>query len=139
PTYQVGSNDGLYYDVLLPHRGWTMIQGEGPRYQFPSAWRKSSPDHKFDLLMTLYSGYGENTRWGYTVIHKQSNVELLVESEEWADWDQCGRLVYTDSGKLFVGQIRSDRIEPIQIADFSANKPKLIQSPPWARTWDQIG
>jgi hypothetical protein len=51
--YQVGINDGLYFDVLLPHGSWAMIQGEGRRYQYPSVWRKSSPDHSFDLLMTL--------------------------------------------------------------------------------------
>src|SRR5579871_1033559 len=90
--YQVGLGDGLYFDVLLPHRGWKMIQGEGQRYQYPSVWRKSNSDHRFDLLMTLYSGFGENTKWGYTIIRQQNNQELLLESEEWADWDHRGRL-----------------------------------------------
>jgi hypothetical protein len=71
------------------------------------------------------------------VKYDHDKKEFDIDSDEWADWDQQGRLVYTHEGKLFVGQIRGDGIAPVQLADFNANKVRLIESPTWAKTWDQ--
>jgi len=89
----------------------------------------------YKLRMMLVEGYSITSKYIFTVSNPQ--IEFTLDGNEWADWDQRGRLVYTDAGKLFVGTIRSNGIEPVELADFNPNKPKLIKSPAWAQTWDQ--
>jgi hypothetical protein len=124
--YEMGVGGNIYYNALLPNRGWIERQADG-------YWQKDNPAHSYRLFMTLAS----NDKWSFTLKRLQDNVTFEINSHEWADWDQRGRLIYTDSGRLFVGNIWSDRIESVQLADFIENRLKMIQSPAWARTWDQ--
>jgi hypothetical protein len=150
PTYDIGKydlsvRDGIYYNLLLEKRGWARIEGDFSwnkiLHHYESAkviWWKDSFDHSYSLLwMMPLSGYDH--RYRFRLLRHQSNAEFEVDNCAWADWDQRGRLIYINSGSLFVGNLLSDRIEPVQIADFSANQRKLFPPPAWARTWDQPG
>jgi hypothetical protein len=54
----------------------------------------------------------------------------------WADWDHRGRLVYAAEGRLFAAEMTEQGAsEPVQLADFNANRPEHVESPDWARRW----
>lgn len=145
PKYDVGVEDGIYYNLLLEKRGWVRIEGDFSwnkilhRYESPMiVWRKDSPDHSHSLIWNMPLS-GPDHSYKFKLLRHHDNAEFMMDSREWADWDQRGRLIYTNSGDLFRGILRSDGIESVLLASFSSNKPKLIQSPAWARTWDQSG
>ncbi|MEP7288510.1 MAG: hypothetical protein ABI947_22385 [Chloroflexota bacterium] len=124
--------EGLY-DLLLKRRGW-----QADLNKDPIQWRKDNPNHTYSLFMTSISGFGNNEICQFSLKNHLNNVEFTINCNEWADWDQQGRLVYTHEGKLFLGQIWKDQIESVQLADFNPNKLRLIESPAWAKTWDQV-
>jgi len=148
PKYDIGKydlslGDGIYYNLLLEKRGWIRIEGDFSwnkilhRYECARViWRKDNVDHSYSLLWTMPLS-GPDFRHQFKLLRHQDNAEFSVDSNGQVDWDQRGRLIYTNSGSLFMGLLQADRIEPVQIADFTSNRPKLFQSPAWARTWDQ--
>jgi hypothetical protein len=143
PKYDVGVEDGIYYHLLLEKRGWTRIEGDFSwnkvlhQYESPRVvWRKDNSDQSHSLLWTMPLG-GPDRPHEFKLRRHRDNQEAVVDSGEWADWDHRGRLIYCNSGRLFMGTLLSDQIESVQLADFNSNKPTLIQSPAWARTWDE--
>ncbi len=149
PQYDIGKydlsvRDGIYYNLLLEKRGWTRIEGDFSwnkvlhQYESPRVvWRKDNSDYSHSLQWMMPLG-GPDRAYEFKLLRHQDNAEVLVDNCEWADWDQRGRLIYISSASLFMGNLLSDRIEPLQIADFSVNQRKLFPSPAWARTWDQV-
>jgi hypothetical protein len=135
------SEEGLYC-LLLERRGWQPVvddsQSNADLDENPARWRKENTNHTHSLLMTfLPHASSQHNIYQFKLKFDQDQKEFDIDSDEWADWDQQGRLVYTHEGKLFAGQMRRDGIAPVQLADFNANKVRLIESPTWAKTWDQ--
>jgi len=125
----------LYY-LLLERRGWSTEQIN--QDENPVLWRKDNLTHAYSLFMASINGSKRGETWQFNLKRNHHESEISVNSDEWADWDQQGRLIYTHKGKLFAGQIRNDKIEPVQLADFNPNKVRLIESPVWEKTWDQF-
>ncbi len=143
PKYDVGVEDGIYYHLLLEKRGWTRIEGDFSwnkvlhQYESPTVvWRKDNPDQSHSLLWTMPLG-SQDRPHEFKLRRHRGGKEAVVDSAEWADWDHRGRLIYSNSGRLFMGTLLTDQFESVQLADFNSNKPTLIQSPAWARTWDE--
>ncbi|MHB8627443.1 MAG: hypothetical protein ACYDBJ_09005 [Aggregatilineales bacterium] len=132
----------------LKQSGWKAIS-EAVRFSYThphmyldepaTVYQKDSPDHKHRLTMQFEghnSGlYGDPRILTFSLQRNADQKEFLI-SDTWADWDHRGRLVYVEQGKLFVGELGTDEIEPQLILDFNPNRPKLIKAPAWATTWD---
>jgi hypothetical protein len=129
------------YSLLLERRGWQPVLSDGKSKVGPDEnsllWWKNNSKHAYTLSMTLLSEYGQGNTCRFNLKHKLDHREFNIDSYEWADWDQQGRLVYTSQGKLFAGQLGENGVTPVQLGDFNLNKVRLIESPPWAKTWDQ--
>jgi hypothetical protein len=102
-------------------------------------YHKFSSDRQYQLIMN-FEGY-HSRRYGdpgiltYSVVRMADEKEFLV-SDTWADWDQQGRLVYAENGKLFAGVLGTDDLESRLIMDFNPNRPQLVKAPVWATTWN---
>lgn len=132
----------------MQQNGWKVISlggkfKEGGRYisvyETPVICQKDSQDGNYRLTMELtgfnYKKYGGITLITYS-LKRLKDSELLLLNDTWADWDQQHRLVYAEAGKLYSAKIEPNGITPTLLADFNLNKPELIQSPDWAKTWD---
>jgi hypothetical protein len=58
-----------------------------------------------------------------------------IENITWADFDQHGRLVFANQGKLFAGTFDKSDLKLTELADFNGNKPDPQPAPDWAQKW----
>lgn len=54
----------------------------------------------------------------------------------WFDWDQRGRMVRVDGGKLFVAEFQDDNLVEHELIDLNGATPAAQKAPLWATTWD---
>src|SRR6266542_6582676 len=67
----------------------------------------------------------------YALRLADERVEALPDVT-WADWDQRGRLVGAQYGRLLHWQVPGG---PTVLADFNQQEPETLPPPPWAQTW----
>ncbi len=133
-------------ELSLQRNGWMMIQEKEQHYynvshiyEPPGIWEKTNGDYTISMKIV---GFDLNKRHRNRELHefrlldKVSSSEIGIETDTLANWDQQNRLVYVKAGQLLAGEIHNGKIEARVIADFNANKPKLITSPEWAKKWD---
>jgi hypothetical protein len=108
-------------------------------YDTPITWRKDHPEGIYSLTSTElgYSGNRYGSIYARDVTLLRDDVEIELLTDEWADWDQQGRLVYVSEGKLYIGHLQGGKVIPDLLHDFNPNKVQMIQSPGWAKTWNQ--
>jgi len=110
-------------------------------YATPEIHQKENADHTYRLTMQEngynYNQYGDRSVITYTLQRKRDQAEFLI-SDTWADWDQQGRLVYAEEGKLFAGNPGRVGTVPVLLKDFNPNQVRLIKSPEWAKTWTGV-
>lgn len=80
------------------------------------------------------------TRLSYTEVFSiralKSSMIWNIAGASWVDWDQQGRLVIAQDGKVFAGSIHSNgRVEKKLLLDLNASKPELLAPPNWAMKW----
>ncbi|MBX3061880.1 MAG: hypothetical protein KF726_02835 [Anaerolineae bacterium] len=113
--------------------------GIGVTYEPPLTFSRTSPNAQSHLRM-LERGYSFKARYGsprlirYTIQRVADGKEFQI-SDTWADWDQRGRLVYAEKGKLFTAQINEDGVQPTLLADFNPNQPTEVPPSEWATKW----
>jgi hypothetical protein len=68
----------------------------------------------------------------YAVFMESRGDVIPLGRATWADWDQRGRLVIAQDGRLFhwepPGTLR-------ELADFNPQRPDPAPAPAWAETW----
>lgn len=110
-------------------------------YATPEIHQKEDVGHNYRLTMQEngynYKQYGDRSVITYTLQRKRDQAEFLI-SDTWADWDQQGRFVYAEQGKLFAGNPGRVGTTPVLLKDFNPNQVRLIQSPEWAKTWTGV-
>jgi hypothetical protein len=125
----------VLYNRLL-RDGWQPL----PDISNPAiSWEKRDPSGRMTLMMTqatapkfrVYGGpyvvtYGVRTESG-------GEVQPLGRAT-WADWDQRGRLVLAQDGRLLHRQASGALRE---LADFAEQRPVPVASPPWAHAWPE--
>lgn len=102
----------------------------------PGIHEKPHPVQPLTLVMTTTLN-GFQHQYRYAIRDAAGNEQELTKTE-WADWDQQGRLVFTQTGKVFA--VASDAIgqgPPEEKADLNGNKPEPIECPQWARVWPE--
>lgn len=106
----------------------------------PFILQKTRPDGTYTLTME-YEGhlsgraYGNSEFITYSCRHNPTGTDFVI-SDTWADWDSQGRLVFVEEGRLLVGDLKDGVMSPRLVYDFNPERPELIRSPEWARTWD---
>ncbi len=147
--------DNIYMQRLHAY-GWTLVhEGHSNPYVFqnpyatwgyiadgttdPTIRHKRTENKPYRLIMYDY-GYtyvssGDPHVFRYALYNEQTKVNIPIATDEWADFDQQGRLVYVNNGALFAAHLTQTGMVEHQIADFNEQRPKLIQSPTWAHTW----
>ncbi len=124
-------------DQLFPRRlvrdGWTLTTPGDVNQDMavPSGRLTRQRGHlqlglEFDFQKTLYTLVDEAAPAG---------DPPLLETQEWADWDQQGRLVLARQGKLLSATQVAGRLVFQEIADFNARHPVRILAPSHARSW----
>ena len=65
-----------------------------------------------------------------------SNSAVHPFEEEWADWDQSGRIIVSQEGRILAGKgIRRKTLHFEELADFNGDRPENIETPEWAKRW----
>jgi hypothetical protein len=102
---------GNMFYLRLLHSGWELIDKEGP----PWKWKKASPRGKDALLMDRSC-----MQPSYFLI-QGSNSAVHPFEEEWADWDQSGRIIVSQEGRILAGKgIRRKTLHFEELADSMA-------------------
>jgi hypothetical protein len=110
--------------------GWTWVPGASPE-----RWERRHDSKNLTLIMIHHDGEGRPDP-------ERSGVEYLVRAEPelelyslgdvtWADWDQRGRLVLAQQGRLLSWEPPNRFIE---ITDLNNQIPETIEAPDWARS-----
>jgi hypothetical protein len=99
-------------------------------------WEHRHPEQELTLLMldraADFHAYGGRHQTEYAV-RLEPDVELYpLGHATWADWDQQGRLVVAQGGRLLAWMAPNQFAE---IADFNPQTPESIEAPAWAQTW----
>jgi hypothetical protein len=111
--------------------GWQLV-AEAPR----ETWEHRHPRQPLMLIMTQAScefrAYGGPYRLEYTVRPEPGAERIALGQATWADWDQHGRLVLAQQGRLLEWQPATGlRI----LADFTDQAPEPAPAPDWAIGW----
>ncbi len=111
--------------------GWTRAEA-GPE----EVWEHPHRDRQLTLLLldraADFHAYGGRYRSEYAV-RAEPDLELYpLGQATWADWDQQGRLVLAQGGRLLTWT-PPDIVE--EIADFNPQTPESVATPSWAQTW----
>jgi len=100
----------------------------------PSIHEKPHPTQGLTLVM-MATLIGFQHRFFYSVRDSEGQEEKFAGAE-WADWDQGGRLVFAQNGKIYA--LSADAIgqePPQELTDLNGNKFEAVEAPEWARHW----
>ncbi|WP_395143133.1 hypothetical protein [Armatimonas sp.] len=80
--------------------------------------------------------YGRSESPSYEVHDSRLKIVTSLSGAIWADWDQRGRLVYVQEGKLFTADLNiPGKFDPKEIADFTPLDKKRVRAPQSAGQW----
>jgi hypothetical protein len=121
---------GGWWRVPAPHDGGPLRAVRGPH-----VWLRRHPREGV-LLRMEFEGWnpkraGGPIHFGYSLATPEGDLVEVLDAT-WADWDQAGRLVYTDGGRVFAREAGA----PARcVADLTADTPRAVIAPAWAATW----
>jgi hypothetical protein len=116
--------------------GWTPVP-HTPAEMYET-WERRHPREPLKLVMTeMHTGFAFHPYGGpyiveYAVRAEHQGAVIPLGQATWADWDQQGRLVIAQQGRLLHWQPTGT---PRELADFNPQTPAPAASPPRARTW----
>jgi hypothetical protein len=116
----------FYY--RLERDGWTVTERHNSKWAVPQKWLKQVGDMRLEQEYVGYINQYGGTMFAYALNDQPLNAT-------WADFDQRGRLIVANEGKLFTATIRAGAIMMDEIADFNAHQPEQIETPDWAQKW----
>jgi hypothetical protein len=126
--------DGDWYQLLDME-----LEGKGGNSWYrkmnpPTIWRKQNPTYSIEKH---YFGWrfsqGEVNK--LFVVDNATGKKVSLGDATWADFDQQGRLVFANEGKLFAGTLDNGDLQLTELTDFNANKFESIEAPDWAKKW----
>jgi len=134
PPYIDGTNDWTDRTVWinrLLRAGWKRREGA-----VPETWERLNPGGDMILGMRIvtnleFRAFGGRYVIEYTVRPVLDGDEIEIGRATWADWDQRGRLILAQGGRLLHWQPAGITT----IADFNDQVPDPQPAPPWATDW----
>ncbi|MGZ3459202.1 MAG: hypothetical protein ACXU86_11955 [Archangium sp.] len=145
-THGRGEDLPIYNDILLG-KGWRRDEsgekkGELRALYGQHVWTKPEPQGRLLLRMELesidFTRPGGPLHFGFALLRASDGELVDVLDAQWADWDQAGRLVYSNGGKLFAARVMGTKgqyLETVQLADFTEDKPTRVIAPERATRW----
>ncbi len=121
------------YYFRLERDSWAVTERTDTKWALPQKWLKQVGDMR---LEQEYVGYFN--RYGGTVfryIIYDSKDQSFVLDAKWADFDQRGRLVLANEGKIFTVEIQAGQVVINELADFNGHQPESVETPGWAQKW----
>ena len=134
PPYIDGTNDWTDRTVWITRllrAGWKRREGA-----VPETWERLNPGGDMILGMRIvtnleFRAFGGRYVIEYTVRPVLDGDEIEIGRATWADWDQRGRLILAQGGRLLHWQPAG----LTTIADFNDQVPDPQPAPPWATDW----
>lgn len=133
PGIEVWGEDRSILDKRLRRDGWQLIRpGQAtnllftPSVKYPVWAKRGLEMHLMDVDFQAYGG-------PYVYWYVLDGLELGRCT--WADWDQQGRCIVAQDGKLLAVEVRGDTLIRHEIIDLNDRQPRRVQSPVWARRW----
>jgi hypothetical protein len=121
-------HENQIYSRLMRH-GWKLSESFGTHTDI--VFEKVNPTRPFILRQMFYRHAAT-----FEVQDRQRKVATPLTGAFWADWDQQGRLVYAQEGKLFTANlVVSGQLDPQEIADFTPLDKKRVLAPKSAGEW----
>jgi len=109
-------NDRLY--LRLRQVGWEVVEQKGRRLL---KWRRANPVGRGELLLDRSFSAARYYLAG------ANRSEPLAFDAEWADWDQKGRLILANRGKVLLMDARTDRLNRVPREELDVHlKPQHI-------------
>jgi hypothetical protein len=65
--------------------------------------------------------------------------DFRIAGDDWADWDQAGRLVFTRSGKVWSGRWMDNDLKCKLLIDLNDRRPSRVFSPKMGNELDRRG
>lgn len=135
PAYIDRSNDWTERTVWmnrLLRDGWTRTDETAPE-----VWERSGPDGTLTLVMTVRAATNFGTFGGrylidYAIRDDAQRIVGPLGQATWADWDQNGRVVIAQRGRLLCWA-PPDELQ--EIADFNPQQPQPEAAPTHANEW----
>lgn len=150
-TNRCGRGEDLpIYNDILQAKGWTLQTGDSP-------WRRDARDapplRALDPVKKCWSRSqagltlrmeledidvqkpGGPYHFGFLVMRESDQQWLQVLDAQWVDWDQRGRLVYAQDGKLYAAKPQGERLAFTELADFTTDQPREMSPTHQARQW----
>ena len=147
-TNRCGRGEDLpIYNDILQSKGWTRLdqKSRAPAFRaraperlgIGTIWTRTHAG--LSLRMELedidFQKPGGPYHFGHLVMRESDSEWLQVLDAQWADWDQQGRLVYSNGGKLYTAQPKGDRLDFTELADFTDHRPQQISPSHQAQQW----
>ena len=121
----------VHFNRLL-RDGWELLDSDTDRVK----WQRRHASQPLTLLMTQqfesFQEYGGPFVVEFELREESSGEPRSLGWGTWADWDQRGRLVMAQDGRLVTVQPDAASAE---IADFNGQAPQPEPAPDWARAW----
>jgi hypothetical protein len=121
----------VHFNRLL-RDGWQLLEDETYR----SRWQKQHPSQQRTLIMAQqfesFEEYGGPYQVEFELRDDVSGDLQTLGQATWGDWDQRGRLVLAQEGRLVAIDTSGNFTE---IADLNSLTPDPQPSPDWARQW----
>ncbi|MCI0712922.1 MAG: hypothetical protein L0154_22395 [Chloroflexi bacterium] len=131
---EIFGEDRSIVDKRLRRDGWTCKQ---PADIWPGGYVHKEGIWERDGLHMILQEIDFQAYAGPYIFHYAINDTSLGRCT-WGDWDQQGRLVIAQEGKLWAVTVNDDVITKREIADFNDDEPQPIDSPEWARRWQPV-
>lgn len=144
PNPQAHGEDDPIFSQRLERDGWQLketwqVENRGYPKMFhtiqPEVREKANPSrtHVIQLTRSIEClDYAEDFALRSV---KQFHAANIARAS-WVDWDQQGRLVFAQDGKIFAASIKgdSDLVEKL-LVDLNTSKPNPLPPPEWATKW----
>jgi hypothetical protein len=117
----------------LVRNGWMLAQNVNDSKVLEQIVEKRIPQSDWILQRRIKWNTGSVHKSDYVMSNARHRIPL--ESANWADVDQQGRVVFTGSGKLFAGEIRGQQLIRNELANFNNSQPDPADPPKWALQW----
>ena len=143
-----GEDDPIWSTRLL-RDGWVLKQeGTVKQNKFASKLRWEFPENKiwtkqeghWSISMRLLGVHERDGPW-YVVEHEitdaEGNLALSLGRSDWADWSQCGEILFAKEGRLFrIRPTAASRLgEPEELIDLRELRFEAIKAPAEAQVW----
>lgn len=133
-AYRKDKKAGLLKGVELAQSLSGLDTESGYVTHAPSIHEKLHPSQGLTLVMTTTISRFRHQHV-YSVRDREGHEEKFM-GVEWADWDQRGRLVFAQDGKMLA--LAADAIgkePPQELVNLNGNQPEAVVAPDWAKTW----